>query len=192
MLGRDELLDKTFFKRVSKAMALLLRHAPDRAGLILDPEGFVHIDDLVGALRTTMPDVDAAAIHKVVETVEPHKQRYSIVDGYVRANYGHSTAEQIRHQAAVPPPVLYHGTSEVAVSVILASGIKPMRRQYVHLTADRTLAASVGSRHGRPRVIEVDARSAHVDGIEFFKANFTFWLATGVPPIYLRVEDDAA
>lgn len=64
-----------------------------------------------------------------------------------------------------------------------------MGRQYVHLTPDRQLATSVGMRHGRPCLVRVDAASAHVDGVEFFRANFTFWLALGVPSTYLTAEE---
>lgn len=171
-------------------MALLLRHAPERAGLILDPEGFVPIDHLVSALKPTMPDVNATWVHQVVETVEPHKQRYTIVEGCVRANYGHSTGDLIQHPAAQPPDVLFHGTGVNAVSEILVSGLKPMGRQYVHLTPDPALAASVGARHGSPRIIRVDARSAHRGGIRFHKANATFWLAAAVPAAYLQVQSN--
>lgn len=56
-------MDPTLLKRVSKQMALLLRHAPESAGLVLDPEGFVHIDDLVDALRRgDIGDIDAETV----------------------------------------------------------------------------------------------------------------------------------
>lgn len=182
-------MNAALLKRVSKHMALLLRHAPDRAGLILDPEGFVHLQDLVAALQRSIPEVDETAVRAVVDLVEPQKQRYAIVDGCVRANYGHSTADRIEHTPAAPPDVLFHGTGMGAVPKILEVGLRPMGRQYVHLTPDRTLATSVGARHGRPCLIEVDGRSAHAAGVIFFKANFTFWLALGVPPIFLRAVD---
>jgi putative RNA 2'-phosphotransferase len=190
MPGRADALDAEFLKRVSKQMALLLRHAPDRAGLILDPEGFVRTEDLVGALQSAIPEVDEAVVHAVVELVEPHKQRYSIVDDCVRANYGHSTAGRIEHAPAIPPDVLFHGTSIGTMPMILENGLRPMGRQYVHLTPDRKLAASVGARHGRPCLIRVDSGSAHAAGVVFFKANFTFWLAVAVPPLYLCADDD--
>ncbi|MES2938726.1 MAG: RNA 2'-phosphotransferase [Pseudomonadota bacterium] len=181
-------MNDALLKRVSKRMALLLRHAPERAGLTLDPEGFVHVDDLVQALRLDIPEADAAIVCAVVAHVEPHKQRYSIVGGCVRANYGHSLAERVAHIAATPPDVLMHGTGEAAVASILTVGLRPMGRQYVHLTPDRYLAASVGTRHGRLCLIKVDAKAACAGGVAFYKANCTFWLADHVPPSYLRVE----
>lgn len=181
-------MNQALLKRVSKQMALLLRHAPESAGLVLDPEGFVHLEDLVAALRRSVAEVDADLVRAVVAEVEPHKQRYSIVDDCVRANYGHSTADRIHHTAAVPPVVLFHGTTVATLPRILDEGLKPMRRQYVHLTPDRQLATSVGVRHGKPCLVRVDAPSAHADGVAFFKANFAFWLATAVPAKYLSVD----
>lgn len=171
-------------------MALLLRHSPDRAGLILDPEGFVRMQDLVAALRGSIPEVEETVVRAVVDLVEPQKQRYAIVDDCVRANYGHSTADRIELVPATPPDVLFHGTGMGAVPKILENGLRPMGRQYVHLTPDRTLATSVGARHGRPCLIQVDAGSAQAAGVVFFKANFTFWLALGVPPAYLSAVGD--
>jgi putative RNA 2'-phosphotransferase len=188
--GRADPLDASLLKRVSKRMALLLRHAPDSAGLMLDPEGFVRIDDLVQALQSTMPEVKEETVRSVVALIEPHKQRYSIVDDCVRANYGHSTAELIQHPPATPPEILFHGTSIGAVPVILEEGLRPMGRQYVHLTPERKLAALVGARHGRPCLIQVDTRAALAAGVVFSKANFAFWLARAVPPAHLRVVDD--
>jgi putative RNA 2'-phosphotransferase len=179
-------MDTAFLKRVSKHMALLLRHAPERAGLVLDPEGYVHLEDLAAALRREIAGVDVDTIRAVVEHVEPRKQRYSIAEDCARANYGHSTADRIVHVPAVPPDVLFHGTSVSAVESILAHGLQPMLRQYVHLTPDKQLAASVGTRHGRPCLVKVDARAAHSAGVQFYKANFTFWLALSVPPQYLQ------
>src|SRR5262249_45638441 len=163
-------LDSALLKRVSKHMALLLRHEPHSAGLVLDPEGFVHLDDLVGALRRHIGEVTAETVRAVVAQVDPNKQRYSIVDDCVRANYGHSPADRIAHAPAVPPDVLMHGTSASVVATILTQGLLPMKRQYVHLTPDRRLASTVGTRHGKPCLIRVDARGAHADGVTFYRA----------------------
>lgn len=182
-------MDPTLLRRVSKHMALLLRHAPQRAGLVLDAEGYVHLEDLVAVLRRDMPEVGIDTVRAVVAQVEPHKQRYSIVEDCVRANYGHSTADRIEHAPAVPPDMLLHGTSASALAGILKQGLLPMRRQYVHLTPDARLAASVGTRHGKPCLIRVDARVAHADGVAFYKANFTFWLVTSLDPRYLSVAE---
>lgn len=174
-------------RRLSKLMSLVLRHEPERFGLLLDPEGFVPLAELVAALRQRWPGVTPEDIVAVVDTVEPDKQRFTIVGDSVRANYGHSVSTRIAHAPAVPPEQLYHGTSTSRVSGILAAGLKPMQRQYVHLTTHLDLARRVGARHGEPRILCVDAVGAHRDGVTFYVANSAFWLVDAVPAKYLNL-----
>lgn len=171
---------------ISKALSLILRHEPQRFGLVLDPEGYAPLEDVLHALRTRVPGASEQDIEAVIREVEPDKCRFTLSEGEIRANYGHSTAEKIVHEPALPPAVLLHGTSENAVRVILQQGIRPMRRQYVHLTTSGELAARVGSRHGKVRVLTVDSAAAHAAGIVFFRANESFWLAHWIPPVYIR------
>lgn len=85
--------------------------------------------------------------------------------------------------------MLVHGTSRLVVETILMRGLLPMSRQYIHLTPDRQLAAAVGTRHGEPCLIQVDARRAHLDGVAFYKANHTFWLVEQLDPRYLSLDE---
>jgi putative RNA 2'-phosphotransferase len=178
--------DAKLLKQVSKQMAYLLRHAPEQAGLQLDPEGYVSLDALVDALRQTVPEVTPDTVKAVVALVEPRKQRYAIQGDAVRANYGHSLADRIALTPEEPPVELFHGTARGALGEIRERGLLPMRRQYVHLTTDRQLAISVGGRHGAACLLEVDAKRAYAEGIVFYKANFTFWLADAVPSRFIR------
>jgi len=175
-------------KELSKLMSLILRHEADRFGVPLDPEGFVSIDVLLAAVRTQRPTTTREDIRCVVETVEPAKQRFTIVDDDIRANYGHSLDRRIVHEPATPPDILFHGTHGRAIAVILADGLRPMSRQYVHLTPDPDLARQVGSRRGAPTLVRVDAAAAARDGVAFYRANPAFWLADFVPARYLRAD----
>lgn len=44
---------------------------------------------------------------------------------------------------------------------------------------------TVGQRHGRPIVIEVDAAAMHADGHHFYLSENKVWLTEAVPPTYL-------
>ena len=171
--------------QLSKLLSLLLRHQPERFGLTLDAEGYASLNEVLQAVQTQQPHVTLADLHSVVTQIEPDKQRFSILDGEIRANYGHSLAEQIAHTAAQPPEALLHGTTHAALPSILANGLFPMRRQYVHLTSQRTLAERIGARHGEPCVLTVAAARAAAEGVVFYRANPSFWLAKTIPASYI-------
>jgi putative RNA 2'-phosphotransferase len=175
--------------RLSKLMSLILRHQPEQFGVTLDAEGYAAIADVLAAVRDRMPQVTVADLHTVVTTLEPDKRRFSMLTDEIRANYGHSLAERIVHQPATPPAVLLHGTSQPAVTAILAAGILPMRRQYVHLTTDAQLAARIGRRHGAACILAVDAARAAAGGVLFYRANESFWLADAVPAWYVTLHN---
>ena len=179
--GEDSIVTDRRLTRISKAMSLILRHKPEQFDVLLDPEGYAPLGEIVRAVRSLIPDATEHDLMQVVATIEPDKRRFALSDGDIRANYGHSLMQRIAHQPALPPSILLHGTSEPALGSILQEGIRPMRRQYVHLTTNADLAARVGSRHGSVRVLKVDAESASAAGIAFYRANESFWLADAVP-----------
>lgn len=137
--------------------------------------------DVAAALRVTEDDLAAVL-------ALPGKQRYEIEDGRIRARYGHSIAERVEHPTATPPEVLFHGTSAAVVADILREGLRPMARQYVHLSADRATARQVGARRRGPvTVLLVAAGDAHRAGVAFREAGPGVWLADAVPAAYLSV-----
>ncbi|WP_222101821.1 RNA 2'-phosphotransferase [Jannaschia seosinensis] len=75
----------------------------------------------------------------------------------VRAAQGHSLALDFGLTAAVPPDTLYHGTARHHLDAIFAEGLRPQRRQFVHLSRDVETARIVGARHGKAVVLTVTA-----------------------------------
>ena len=183
MMQQDDLI------RLSKFLSLMLRHEPSKYGLELDPEGYVAISDVLLQVRRKFASASVEDVRAVVATIEPDKQRFSVEGDDIRANYGHSIAERISHQAVTPPDVLWHGTNSSAVEAILRGGLLPMKRQYVHLTPDQQLALRVGARRGKPVLVSVDASAAFQQGIQFYRANESFWLVDSVPAEFLRVSN---
>lgn len=181
-------MDERRLTGISRVLSHALRHDPGYYGLMLDPEGWVDLKDMVAALRRTRGrrDVTAADVEQAVATAS--KQRHEIRDGRIRALYGHTVDVRIEYRAAVPPDVLYHGTSPAKVGLVLARGLLPMARQKVHMSADVEMATAVGSRHSpTPMILQVDAAAAHAHGIEFYPGSERIWMADEVPPAYLSV-----
>jgi putative RNA 2'-phosphotransferase len=175
------------YKRLSKTIAHALRHKPENYGLVLDQKGFVPLVALVAAIahkRQEWQDLTAEDIRAMVAAAE--KQRYEIIGDHIRALYGHSLADKIEKEPAVPPPRLYHGTTPTALAAIAREGLRSMRRQYVHLSPDTDTAAEVARRRtSTPVIIVVHASAAHAEGIRFYQANAQIWLSESVPAKFL-------
>ncbi len=62
-----------------------------------------------------------------------------------------------------------------------------MGRLYVHLSKDYDAAVKVGSRHGKPVVLRVDAARMQEDGCRFYLSRNGVWLTGQVPSRYLCV-----
>ncbi len=171
---------------LSKLLALLLRHRAGEHGLALDPEGYVPLDDVLAAIarRRGWGWVRAEHVGEVIARQE--KRRYEIVEGDIRAIYGHSVATAISYPAVVPPNALLHGTARRFVEAILREGLRPMGRQYVHLTDDPALARLTGRRRDPdPAILRIDAARAHAAGVVFYQADNGVFLAKAVPPEYI-------
>jgi len=171
-------------RMISKAMSYLLRHNPEKFHVLLDPEGFAHLDDLIKALGRKYKGLTKEDVLEVVSKCE--KGRFEINGEDIRACYGHSISTRINYKPIGPPEVLLHGTARRFVDEIMKEGLKPMDRQYVHLTVREDFAREVGRRRDRdPVILKVEARKAYMDGIKFYKANENFYLADYIPARYL-------
>jgi putative RNA 2'-phosphotransferase len=60
-----------------------------------------------------------------------------------------------------------------------------MSRHHVHLSTTVATARTVGARHGKPVVLQVDAAGMHRDGIPFYCSDNGVWLVDEVPARYL-------
>ncbi|MBN2306027.1 MAG: RNA 2'-phosphotransferase [Anaerolineae bacterium] len=177
------------YKRLSKTIARALRHAPGDYGLELDSEGWTPVEDLLTTLRKRRREWRALSEADLAQMIEQSdKQRYELRDGHIRAYYGHSMPERIEKPRAEPPETLYHGTSPESAANIRRDGLKSMRRQYVHLSADQETALQVGRRHSaEPVILEIQALEAHWAGIAFYHGNDDVWLADTIPPQFVTI-----
>lgn len=175
------------YTRLSKTIALALRHKPWLFELELDDEGWVPVEHLLDALRQRRDQwADLTEADLVTMMGKTDKPRYELRAGKIRALYGHSLPGKLAKVPAEPPDVLYHGTSPGAVEAIRKTGLQPMSRQYVHLSVERETAQLVGERKAqRPVMLVVRAAEAHRNGVVFYRGNDKVWLADHVPPEFI-------
>lgn len=167
--------------RVSRLMAYILRHSPEEFGLRPDIEGFVSLSELVNALKTVYPEITEDLVREIVEN-DP-KGRYEIRGDKIRARYGHSFPVSLDHEEDTESRFLYHGTPRRNLPSILREGLKPMKRQYVHVSTEKIDALETGRRHGRDVVLLViDAECLRKRGLKIYKAGKNVRIVERVPP----------
>lgn len=172
--------------RISKYLSKHLRHQPERLGLELAPGGWVDVDRLLTACAQHGFPLSWAELQSVVAASDKQRFCFDERGTRIRANQGHSVEVDLALEPAIPPDVLYHGTGHGTAEVIVKTGIQKMARHHVHLSRDMSTATTVGARHGRPVVFEVDAAAMHRDGHIFYLSANGVWLVDAVPPHYLR------
>jgi putative RNA 2'-phosphotransferase len=173
--------------KISKFLSKHLRHTPERLNLKLSADGWVAVDELLAACTASNFLITRAELYQVV--AENDKQRFAFNESQtrIRANQGHSIKVDLQLEPQTPPDILYHGTGEKSVPMILKAGLIKMSRHHVHLSQDIGTAQTVGKRHGLPVVFEVEASAMQKDGFVFFCSNNGVWLVDHVPPQYLKV-----
>ena len=154
-------------RRISKLLSLMLRHRPDEFGLNMDEYGYIPLDEVTEAVQQRYSEVGEEDIRRLVDDSSP--KRFEIVDGYIRALYGHSFYLEIDDDPIDPPEKLYMGTTVKAGGRVPEEGLRPVDRSYLHLSMTREVAESRSHEPGEPCVVEIEARRAFEEGgIEFY------------------------
>lgn len=173
-------------KTISKLLSLMLRHRPDEFGLEVDRHGFADLDVVVRAFQGKNSQFALEDIEKVVYDGE--KARFEIVDNRIRARYGHTFSIDLGLDPSEPPECLYKGVDAADVERLLAEGLTPGDRDYVHLSFDAEVAALLSTRPGRRgAVLNVAAARAHDAGVAFYDCGPTI-LTKHVPSEFLALE----
>jgi putative RNA 2'-phosphotransferase len=177
---------------VSKFMSLVLRHKPEKIGLVLDGQGWARIDELIEKAGRHGMALTREVIAHVAETSD--KQRFAIdaIGQRIRANQGHSVDVDLGLAPSEPPPILFHGTGETSVAAIRAEGVKAGQRRHVHLSPNEETAIRVGRRHGRPVVLRIAAGRMRESGHVFFLSTNGVWLTDSVPVQFIEFQDEKA
>lgn len=173
--------------KLSVFISLVLRHKPEAAGICLDEHGWADVDELLKGINDTGRTIDMDILEEIVRT--DNKQRYSFNEDktLIRANQGHSIPVDVELEEKKPPQYLFHGTAERFLDAIMAEGLKPMSRLYVHLSKNKETAVKVGKRHGKPVVLKIRAEEMYNDGSKFYLSENGVWLTKAVDRRYIDV-----
>lgn len=164
----------------SKCLAYLLRHSdlPDR-------NAWVRVGVVLNEMSITLP-----MLQGIVAEDTKGRFEFSEDESSVRALYGHSIDVDLGLEPTTPPMILYHGTAEKHLENIIKDGLKPRKRNYVHLSETIDMAMQVGARHGKPIVLSIDTEAMISAGYKFYKAQNGVWLTSEVPVRFYKITTD--
>lgn len=170
-MGHENLITK------GKRLSFLLRHDKDYD---FDKNGWREVSDLIKNHGYTMEELE-----EIVETNDKKRYEFSDDKKKIRARQGHSINVDVELEEKIPPKILYHGTATRFLESIYKNGINSGNRIYVHLSDNEETAKLVGSRHGTPFVLRINAKKMCDDGIVFYLSNNGVWLTQFIDKKYI-------
>lgn len=161
----------------SRLLAYLLRHSD-----FPNHNGWVKVDAVLNELH-----IKLQFLQLIVEEDPKGRFEFSEDELSIRTLYGHSINVNLGLEPTIPPIVLYHGTAVKYVDCIMSEGLKPRKRNFVHLSETTDKAMQIGARHGHPTVFSIDTGAMISAGYKFYKAQNGVWLTGGIPSKFLKV-----
>lgn len=162
----------------SKRLAYLLRHSK-----LPNHKGWIKVDVVQNELGVSLLD-----IQKIVHEDTKGRFEFSEDKSSVRALYGHSIDVNLGLEPTTPPMILYHGTAEKYLENIMKDGLKPRKRNYVHLSETIDMAMQIGARHGKPIVLAIDTEAMISASYKFYKALSGVWLTNAIDKKYIMIK----
>lgn len=172
--------------RNSKFLSLVLRHEPSAASITLDTAGWVPINELLQGCATAGHQLTLEQLKHIVETNPKKRFEFNAEVTRIRASQGHSVGVELEYQPKIPPAHLYHGTATRFLDSIREKGLLKMERHHVHLSGETRVTLEVGSRHGVPTLLTIDAAKMHEEGHLFFQSTNGVWLVDHVPSAHIQ------
>lgn len=169
---------------ISKQLSYLLRHGAAKAGLKMERDGFVKVEDILRQVK-----VSFVRLQQIVKTND--KQRFQMLQKnniwYIRANQGHSintvVAEELLHEVTNPAdiPLCIHGTYQKNLPSIMKNGLSRMSRNHIHFArgmfGDKNVTS--GMRKDCDAFLSINVEKCMKDGFKFYISNNGVILSAG-------------
>ncbi len=172
-------MNKKELTKKGKELAFLLRHD---TSYHFSKGGWRDVSNLTKEHGFSMSDLE-----EIVVSDEKGRYQFDQTKRRIRAVQGHSVEVDMEYVEKEPPQELYHGTSGRFLGNIMSEGLRPMSRQYVHLSGDVETAKKVGTRHGgKLEILLIHAKEAWENGQKFYQAENGVWLTNQLPWSYIE------
>ncbi len=167
-----------------KFLSLILRHKPEEIDLTLDQYGWAELKKIISNKKMSLTFEE---IKEIVETNDKKRFEFDAEKKKIRARQGHSIDVDVELEEFIPTDFLYHGTATRFLTSIFETGLSKRNRNHVHLSDNIEVAMSVGSRHGTPIALKVDAVKLFEKNHKFYKSNNGVYLTDNVPVEYISI-----
>ncbi len=173
---------------LSKILAGMLRHFPERYGVQLNDHGWVRISTIIPAIRIQTRHFRWLTPRHIEDLVRTDtKERYQVNENHeIRAKYGQSIPVLLDDLPTDSiPDKLYYQTTPEELDLINETGINPSDKTWVHLSKTYRQAYVSGLYHvDDPCIVEIDVPKLTTDGIPVYRANEEIFLVASIPTGY--------
>ena len=172
---------------LGRIMAGVLRHFPEKIGVMVDGHGWVDISEFVEAVGVSRSGFQWLKEHHIeaIAVTDP-KGRYQIDGGMIRATYGHTIDIRLDDLPPAEIDEFFYPVTEEEIDIILEGGLNPIDRKNVHLSGSIEKAIEAGRvRTEIPLILRIDGKKAKEDGIKIFHAGKDVYITDRIDAKYI-------
>lgn len=178
---------------LGRIIAGVLRHFPEKLGVMIDGHGWVDISEFVEAIGISRSGFHWLRNHHIeaIALTDP-KGRYQIDGGMVRATYGHTIDVNLDDLPLADIDEFFYPVTEEEIDIILEGGLNPIDRKNVHLSGSIEKALEAGKvRTEEPLIIKIDGAKAKKDGIKIYHAGKDVYITDRIDAKYISKVDES-
>ena len=166
----------------------ILRHFPEEFGLEMDMNGWVDVKDIVRSIRRRNQRARWLKTEHVIALAKTdEKGRYQLMNGKIRATYGHSKEVVLDLPTDNIPATLYYPSSREEAAILVETGIRHSDRAKVHLSDTKISAVEAGKhRMNEPVILKIDAAGAIRHGVVIQRAGKHVYITDFIPAEYIE------
>lgn len=176
---------------LGRIMAGVLRHFPEKLGVVVDGHGWVDISkfvEAIGGSRSGFHWLKTTHVEAIALT-DP-KGRYQVDGGMIRATYGHTIDVKLDDLPLADNEFFYYPVTEEEIDLILEGGLRPIDRRQVHLSGSIGKALEAGRVCTEdPLILRIDGKKAKEDGLLIYRAGFDVYVTDRVDAKYISKVD---
>lgn len=178
---------------LGRIIAGVLRHFPEKLGVMIDGHGWVDISEFVEAIGVSRSGFHwLRNQHIEAIALTDSKGRYQIDGGMIRATYGHTIDISLDDLPLADIEEFYYPVTEEEIDIILEGGLNPIDRKHVHLSGSIEKAMEAGKvRTDEPLILKIDGAKAKKDGMKIFHAGKDVYVTDHIDAKYISKVDES-